>query len=53
MKKYYQTPTTVAVKMEVVALDVTSIQGNANVKMGGGGSGPARGREGGSWEDED
>lgn len=53
MKKNYQTPAIVAVKMEVVALQVGTVTSNASIKMGGGGSGPARGRDGGSWEDED
>ena len=54
MKKTYQSPATTVVKMEIGnLLQVGSIEGNANIKMGGGGSGPARGREGGSWDDDE
>ena len=41
------------VKMEIGNLLVDSIQGNASLNYGGGGSGPARGREGGSFWDDD
>ena len=54
MKKQYQSPTIEVAKMAIENLMlVGSIQGNANIKMGGGGSGPARGREGTSWDDDD
>ena len=53
MKKQYQSPAATVVRIEIQNLMELSIQGNANIKMGGGGSGPARGREGGSWDDED
>ena len=54
MKKQYQSPATTVVKMEIGNLmEIGSIEGNSNIKMGGGGSGPARGREGGSFWDDD
>ena len=44
----------VTVMTEAVSLlQVSKVEGNANMKMGGGSDGVARGREDGSWDDED
>jgi len=55
MKKQYQSPVTQTIEVEVMKLmagSVTSVGGNAELQMGGGGSGTARGRETDSWDDD-
>ena len=57
MKKNYQEPcvTSIIVNMQHHLLNdsVKNIEGNASLNYKGGGSGPARGRQGNSWEDGD
>lgn len=58
MKKHYQRPATKAVEVKVTLLveasRVTNINSSgADLKYGGGGDGPVRGRRGSSWEDEE
>ena len=53
MKKHYQIPAIMVVKVDTSSLLQNSIQSNADLKMGGGGSGPARGRQSSSWNDDD
>lgn len=54
MKKKYQSPTIEVAKMAIENLmQVSTIESNAGIKIGGGGSGPARGREGTSWDDDE
>ena len=53
MKKHYQTPAMMAVKVETTLLQVASVKGNADLKMGGGSSQVARGRQGSSWDDDE
>lgn len=57
MKKHYQRPATKAVEVKVTlladAVSLTNINSSADFKYGGGGGGPARGRRGSSWEDEE
>lgn len=54
MKKTYQTPALLVVAMEIANLmEVSQTNGNAGLTMSKtGGGGPARGREGGSWDDD-
>lgn len=55
MKKTYQTPALLVVAMEIANLmqQVSQTQNNAGLTMSKtGGGGPARGREGGSWDDD-
>ncbi len=58
MKKHYQRPATKAVEVKLTLLadagSLTNINSSgADFKYGGGGGGPARGRRGSSWEDEE
>lgn len=57
MKKHYQRPATKAVEVKVTLLAEASLNSinssGADFKYGGGGGGPARGRRGSSWEDEE
>ena len=53
MKKEYQSPVIETVNAETdIMLNVGTIENNANMKMGGPGSGAARSRDGGCWDDE-
>lgn len=56
MKKNYQSPATMTVNVEMANLmqgTMTSMNSNVELNYRGGGSGPARGREGGSWDDDE
>ena len=56
MKKDYQKPsmTTHSVELsQMVCGSVTTVSTNAGLNYDGGGSGPARGRDGGEWDDEE
>lgn len=56
-KKFYQQPglqtTKVEIQNQLLAGSVTNVNGNADMKYGGGGTGAARAGEGGDvWDDE-
>ena len=58
MKKNYQTPAMQVMNIEpatmIAGSKVNSIGGNAELKYGGAGRGPARSRDGGgNWDDEE
>lgn len=56
MKKHYQTPAMMAVKVEISLLqNATSIHSNAGLQRGGEGgtNDVARGRQSSSWDDDD
>lgn len=56
MKKNYQTPAMMAVKVEISLLqNATSIHSNAGLQRGGEGgtNDVARGRQSSSWDDDD
>jgi len=58
-KKVYQQPELQVVKVEAQHLickspdEIHSVKGNANIGYGGGGNGPAYGRESSGWDDEE
>ena len=60
MKKYYQKPTMLAVKLQHQSqlmqtsgtAGVKSVGSNADVGFGGGGNGPARVRQHSVWDDD-
>ena len=58
MKKNYQKPAMMAVKVETTSLLDTSVRSNVGITMGGAGgseegSTVARGRQSSSWDDDD
>lgn len=52
MKKDYQKPAMRIERIEHLQIICTSIESNAGFRSGGGGSGPARARSFGGWDDE-
>lgn len=55
-KKAYQQPTMNVVKLQhhsMICVSVNSVDGNANLRYGGGASVDANSRRGGDWDDEE